>query len=140
MPLAIAPPRRRLAAIAAGGVAGAAVRWAVLEACGEVAWAWPILALNVIGSFVLGALLAEEQRNPGARIALADFGAIGFCGGLTTFSTFAVEVATLLDDGQAPAAIAYGTASVVGAIAAVVAGAASNHRWRASGLPVEGAP
>lgn len=140
MPPAPAPSRRRLVAIAAGGVVGAAVRWTVVEACGDVAWAWPILALNVIGSFALGVLLAEEQRNPGARIALADFGAIGFCGGLTTFSTFAVEVAMLLDAGQVTEAIAYGTVSVVGAIAAVVAGAASHHRWRASGLPVEGAP
>jgi CrcB protein len=47
---------------------------------------------------------------------------IGFAGGLTTFSTFAVEVARLLDRSDLDVAAAYLIASVAGGAAAVIAG------------------
>ena len=53
---------------------------------------WTVFLLNCGGSFVLGVLLAEEWAHPRARLLLHDAGGIGFCGGLTTFSTYAVEV------------------------------------------------
>jgi CrcB protein len=99
-----------------------------------------VLVVNIVGSFVLGLLLADEPSHPRARLALHDLGAIGFCGGLTTFSTFAVEVADLVDRGDAALAALYGAASVAGSIIAVLAGAIVLRRTRALQLPVEETP
>jgi CrcB protein len=101
---------------------------------------WPVLAVNVAGCLLVGVLLAiaEDARTPDARSALLrDVGAIGFCGGFTTFSTFAVEVARLLDDGRTATATAYVAGSVALGVAAVVAGAAAARRGR-GGPPLVG--
>jgi CrcB protein len=119
------PTVRRTAAvaIALGGAAGAGLRWAVLDASGSTAgFAWPVFVLNVAGSLVLGAAMARAHGRPG--VFWRDGVGIGFCGGLTTFSTFAVEAADLIRDGRPGMAATYVGASVVAAIAAVVVGAA----------------
>lgn len=133
--------RRRAVAVAVGGIAGAAGRWAVLvtfEPSGRLPWA--VLAINVVGSVLLGVLLAEEWRHPTARVALHDGGAIGFCGGLTTFSTFTLEIVNLARDGHVGLAVTYGVLSVGLSIAGVLAGAAALRRVRAIALPLEEEP
>lgn len=130
-----------MTAVAAGGAAGAALRWlalAVVEQSGGIPWT--VLVINVAGSFALGVLLAEEWTHPSARIVLHDAGAIGFCGGLTTFSTFTVEVVDLVRAGDAGLAVTYGVLSVVLSLAAVFAGPAMLRRVRAVNLPVEEGP
>jgi CrcB protein len=129
-----------MGAIAVGGALGAACRWLAVEAAGHHRFPWPVLIVNVVGSLVLGILLAAESGHPLARVALHDLGAIGFCGGLTTFSTFAVEVVDLIDDGDGAMAAVYVAASVAGTAAAVLAGAALLRRGRALELPVEESP
>lgn len=120
---------------------GAATRWLVVELAGTThRFPWPVLAVNLMGSFLLGMLLAEEPGHPRLRLALHDLGAIGFCGGLTTFSTFAVEVAELADRGDARLAAIYGVASLTGTVAAVIAGAALLRGVRAIRLPLEEEP
>jgi fluoride exporter len=131
---------RRAAAIAVGGAAGASVRWGVVTTFGTNGFPWPVLAVNAIGSVLLGVVLAEEWTHPSARLVLHDAVAIGFCGGLTTFSTFAVEVVDLWRDGDIGTAVVYGFASVVAAITGVVAGAAALRRTRAIVLPLEESP
>lgn len=131
---------KRIVAIAAGGVAGAALRWAVVARLGAGQFPWRVLAVNVAGSLLLGVLLAEEWSHPSLRLGLHDAGAIGFCGGLTTFSTFAFEVVDLIRHGAVVAAAAYGAASVAGTLAAAVAGAAAFRRVRALTLPLEEGP
>ncbi len=121
-----------------GGVVGAGLRWAVLTAVttpGRIPW--PVLGLNVAGSVLLGGLLAEEGHHPRARLFLRDVGGIGFCGGLTTFSTFAVEIVGLLRAGAVAEAALYGIVSVVLAVAGVIAGAALVRRVRVVALPLE---
>ncbi len=58
------------------------------------------LAVNVIGSFILGVIIFmfddKELITPGLRLFLA----VGFCGGFTTFSTFSLETINLLKDSQ----------------------------------------
>ncbi len=58
------------------------------------------LAVNVIGSFILGVIIFmfddKELITPGVRLFLA----VGFCGGFTTFSTFSLETINLLKDSQ----------------------------------------
>jgi fluoride exporter len=130
----------RAVAVAVGGIAGAAVRWAALAALSAGTFPWPVLALNVAGSVLLGVLLAEPAAGPRARVVLQDAGAVGFCGGLTTFSTFALEVAELVRDHHAATAALYLLASVGGAAVGVMIGAAWRRRGRAATVAVEQRP
>lgn len=132
--------RRRIAAIAIGGVVGAGLRWAVVTSVEVGRFPWPVFALNIAGSVLLGVLLAEEWSHPSARLLLHDVGGIGFCGGLTTFSTFSVEVANLARDGDAWLAVIYAAASVAAAIVGVTAGAGALRQVRAVTLPLEEEP
>lgn len=131
---------QRAVAVALGGAAGAGVRWAVLTSVHVAGFPWPVLVLNIAGSVLLGVLLAEEWSHPRARLLLHDVGGIGFCGGLTTFSTFALEVVHLTRDGDTGLAVAYVVASVVTAVAGVVAGAGALRRVRAVERPLEEKP
>lgn len=58
------------------------------------------LAANVIGCFIIGIIYALAERgnylSPTARLLLAT----GFCGGYTTFSSFAAENVSLLQSGE----------------------------------------
>lgn len=132
--------RQRLVAIAIGGVAGAALRWAVFTSVDAGRFPWPVLAVNVAGSLILGVLLAEEWSHPRARLLLHDAGGIGFCGSLTTFSTFSVEVVDLARADDVATAVFYTVASVAATMAAVVAGAVALRQLRAIKLPLEEQP
>jgi CrcB protein len=132
--------RRAAAAIAIGGAAGATVRWLVVTTVDAGRFPWPVFVVNVLGSILLGALLAAEWTHPDTRLLLHDAGGIGFCGGLTTFSTFALEVVNLVRYGDATVAVVYAVASVTAAIAGVALGAGALHRLRAVTLPLEEAP
>ncbi len=132
--------QRRVSAIAAGGVAGAGLRWAVVTSVEAGRFPWPVLVINVAGSVLLGVLLAEEWSHPSARLLLHDVGGIGFCGGLTTFSTFSLEVVNLAREGDVGLAVIYAIASVAAAIAGVTAGAGVLRRVRAVALPLEEQP
>ena len=131
----------RTAGIAMGGVLGAAIRWAVLTTAtvgGRMPW--PVLGVNVVGSAVLGVLLAEEWNHPRRRLWFHDIGGIGFCGGLTTFSTFSVEIVDLVRREAIGIAVSYGLLSVGLSIAGVLAGAGLLRRIRAIAQPLEGRP
>lgn len=118
---------------------GATCRWAALQV-----WPvghdfpWTVFAVNVIGSFVVGVALAEEWRHPRWELWARDAVGIGFCGGLTTMSTFAVETARFVEDDRVALAITYAVASLVAAVVAAVIGALSCRRVRALTLPLEG--
>ena len=71
--------------VAAGAALGATLRFWVAHHLDDRT-PWGTLAVNVAGSFVLGLLVGSD---PSAH-ALALLGT-GFCGGLTTYSTFAVQ-------------------------------------------------
>ena len=132
--------RRRVIAVAVGGAAGAALRWAVVASVDAGRFPWPVLALNVVGSVLLGLLLAEEDRRRSAHLVLHDAGGIGFCGGLTTFSTFSLEVVDLARDGNIGLAITYTVVSVLAAVLGIVAGAGALRRLRAVTIPLETEP
>jgi CrcB protein len=106
---------------ALGGVVGALARWGVGTALPSAVWA--TLLVNLTGCLLLGVLIAVVAvRLPDAawpRPLLA----VGVLGGFTTFSTFAVEVVGLVDDGAVWAAVVYVLASLVGGVVAVALGA-----------------
>ncbi len=129
-----------MVAVAVGGAVGAALRWSVVTSVDTGLFPWPVFALNVVGSVLLGLLLAEEWSRPSARLALHDAGGIGFCGGLTTFSTFSLDVVDLTRDGNTGLAIVYVVASVVAAVTGVAAGARALRRLRAITIPLEEEP
>lgn len=113
-----------LLAISAGGVVGTAARYAVgrVVHVAPGSFPWATFAINVTGSFVLGAFLAWLfARRPADRL-LRPFVAIGVLGGYTTFSTAMVETAVLGKDGHVALAAVYVVASLAGGIAAVTAG------------------
>jgi CrcB protein len=131
---------QRAVAIAIGGVLGAGLRWAVLTSVNTARFPWPVLVVNVAGSLILGVLLAEDWSHQKARLLLHDAGGIGFCGSLTTFSTFSVEVVDLARDGSQGIAALYVVASLTATVAAVVTGAAALRRLRTVMIPLEERP
>jgi CrcB protein len=84
---------------------------------------WGTLAVNVSGSAfagVLAGLAAVSERFAGPLVR--DFLVIGFCGGFTTVSTFAIRTVELALDGAPLAAALNTVASAVLAMLAVAAG------------------
>lgn len=70
--------------------------------CGE-AFPWGTLAVNALGSFLLGLVLGAGITPADSWLSLQGahaFSAIGFCGGLTTFSTFSLQTLTLVSKQQ----------------------------------------
>lgn len=58
---------------------------------------WGTLMVNLLGSFLLGALVGTEWLvGEGGRASLHALAGVGFCGGLTTFSTFSLQNVGLL--------------------------------------------
>lgn len=99
-----------------GGAAGAICRWAVVAGADTTAtFPWPTLVVNLIGCFLVGTLV-RAPRSVGMLLG------IGVAGGLTTFSTFAVEVASLLERSDPGTAVTYLAVSVAGGTAAVTLG------------------
>ena len=102
-----------------GGVCGVLARYGLGKATlHSDALLWSTVGINVVGSFLLGLLAAENWFSRDVREALG----VGFLGGFTTFSTFSVQVVLDVDAGQAGRAAAYLVASVVGGIAAAACG------------------
>jgi CrcB protein len=114
-------------AVAAGGAVGAVARYVTMSAVGAMVGAgfpWSTLAVNVIGSFILG-LLVETMAlfwSPGE--ALRAFMVVGVLGAFTTFSTFSLDVAVLYERGEFAAIAAYSIASFVLSVGALFAGLA----------------
>ena len=106
-----------VALVAAGGALGAAVRY-LLVTFVSGRFPWSILTANLAGSFVLGVLLQSSRDE-----ALL-FAGVGFCGALTTFSTFALDTLVLAREGRRAASAANVAVSVAGSIAALLAGLA----------------
>lgn len=79
---------------------------------------WPTLVVNLIGCFLIGLFYVHGERwgmSHEVRLLLTT----GFCGGLTTFSTFSYETVTLLHHGYYGTAAAYVCLSLLLGLAAV---------------------
>ncbi|MBM7647305.1 CrcB protein [Bacillus ectoiniformans] len=81
---------------AAGGAVGALLRYAASLLLAKVKGSFPLgaLTVNLLGSFLLGLFISHGQ---GLSIEAQLFIGTGLLGGFTTFSTFSVEGAALLE-------------------------------------------
>lgn len=114
-----------LAVIAAGGAVGSAGRYglSVLWPASADGIPWATLATNVIGCLMLGWLMFFVSDVWPQRRYVRPFVGVGVLGGFTTFSTQALETRHLLVEGRGGLALGYVAATLVLALAAVVAGA-----------------
>ncbi len=123
-------------AVAFGGAFGTIARYelALAEPLQSGRFPWATFTANLAGSFVLGIVVVALAETRGSRGVLRSFAAVGFCGGLTTFSTWMVESVLLTRDGDAGVAALYLLTSLVAGFAAVAAGIVGTRR--ALGRPV----
>jgi CrcB protein len=115
-----------LLAVAAGGALGAVGRYVVIARIGAwlgTGFPYGTLAVNIVGSFLLGLAVAAAADRIVDESVLLFLGA-GVLGGFTTFSTFALDVAYLAGRHARPTAAVYVGASVVLSIGAFAAGLA----------------
>lgn len=114
-----------IALVAAGGFLGTLCRWGAGRLVGtHGGWPGGTLAVNLTGAFVLGLLLEAlaHHRDEGWRRLVRLGIGTGFCGALTTYSSFAVEL-TELTRGAGPLhAGGYLCVSVLGGLALAGAG------------------
>ena len=80
------------------------------------------LAVNIIGSFLIGFMLGIFMNSNLLHTNLKLFLVVGFCGGFTTFSSFTNENFLLLQNGQYLTALIYTGGSIMIGILAVFAG------------------
>jgi CrcB protein len=105
---------RKLAAIYAGGVAGALIRVGLAQAASTDPgqWPWATFAANMVGALLLGYFFALFRDHPPESLNHPFLG-IGVCGTLTTFSTVQLELFEMVDGGYLGLAAAYCGLTVV---------------------------
>ena len=91
-----------LLAVFIGGGSGSVARWLLSLKLNPMHHALPLgtLTANLVGAFIIGAGLAWFNRLPQIDPMWKLLITTGFCGGLTTFSTFSSEVVFLLQAGK----------------------------------------
>lgn len=102
--------------IAVGAALGAPLRYLVdraVQARHDSVFPWGTLAVNVAGCFVLGGLAGFPTPGP----VMSAVG-VGFCGALTTYSTFGYETLRLAQDGARFYAVANVVTSVIAGLGA----------------------
>lgn len=106
-------------AIGLGAVLGAWLRW------GLGLWLNPLfatvplgtLAANLCGGYLIGVAVAFFAQHPGLPPEWRLFAITGFLGALTTFSTFSIEVFTLISRGQLAWALTAAGLHLLGSLA-----------------------
>ncbi|MFI1032942.1 fluoride efflux transporter CrcB [Streptomyces sp. NPDC020951] len=126
-----------VAVVAVGGGLGAVARYAAAlwwptEADG---FPWTTFWVNIVGCAVIGAFLVLITEAVTAHPLVRPFFGTGVLGGFTTFSTYAVDIQRLFDQGRPGTALAYLAATLLAALSAVWLAATATRRvlrWRQS--------
>lgn len=85
-----------------GGAVGAPLRYVVdllVQARHDSVFPWGTFTVNAVGSLVLGVTAGAVSATDGPDWVLTLVGT-GFCGALTTFSTFGLETVRLVEEGS----------------------------------------
>lgn len=118
---------KSIVAICVGASLGALLRWWLGLVLNGLFPTIPpgTLAANLVGGYVVGLAIAffatYTAIAPEWRLLIIT----GFCGGLTTFSTFSAELVGLLQQGRAAWALAAAATHVAGSVLATFAGIAT---------------
>ena len=121
-------------AISIGAALGALLRWQLGARLNSLLPSLPpgTLAANLIGGYVVGLAVAFFAQAPDIAPEWRLLIVTGFCGGLTTFSTFSAEVTTLLQANRLPWAMGAISIHVAGSLSATLAGLATWHLLKQS--------
>ncbi len=115
---------RSIAAVCVGASLGALLRWWLGAQLNSLFPAVPpgTLAANLVGGYVVGLAIAffamYSAIAPEWRLLIIT----GFCGGLTTFSTFSAEIVTLLQQGRSLWALGAAAMHLFGSVLMTLAG------------------
>ncbi|MFV0633473.1 fluoride efflux transporter FluC [Demequina sp.] len=107
-----------LAVVACG--LGATTRYLLARLDPDAGFPWPTMAANALGSAALGVAASAVAHGADATVLLV--AGSGFAGGLTTFSTLAVDTVVLLRERRAGAAAGYLVGTAALGLACVAAG------------------
>ncbi len=115
----------KLLIIGLGGFLGSVARYVTTKFVDEKlspAFPYGTLTVNILGSFLLGIIYIIALRKAGLTENGRLFLGVGFCGGFTTFSAFALENFSLMQEKFVGTSLLYISVSIVGGILALVAG------------------
>ena len=115
---------RSAVAVAVGGLFGCLLRWVLAMFLNRYFPTLPpgTLAANLIGCYIIGVALAFFTQYPAFAPEWRLFVTTGFCGGLTTFSTFSAEVVFLMQAGRTAGALLAIAAHLGGSLLMTFAG------------------
>ncbi len=114
-----------LLAVAIGGAAGSLLRYALagfIQDASPSQFPWGIFVVNVSGGLIMGLLAELMALKWSVTPELRAFLTVGVLGGYTTFSTFSLDAALLIERGDWWSAAAYIAGSTLLSIAALFAG------------------
>ncbi|MCP4849534.1 MAG: fluoride efflux transporter CrcB [Verrucomicrobiaceae bacterium] len=100
-----------------GGFAGAIARWglsaAIKSTLDAPAFPYPTLIINLLGCLTIGVAYSLLEHNEALKLLIV----VGFLGGFTTFSTFGLEIFSLIRlQSVATAALYAGLSTVLGVL------------------------
>jgi CrcB protein len=115
---------KSIIAISLGASLGALLRWVLSFSLNSYFPEIPpgTLAANLIGGYIIGLAIALFGAFSGLSPEWRLFVITGFCGGLTTFSTFSSELVTLLQQGRPMWAFGAAAVHLVGSVVMTLAG------------------
>ena len=110
-------------AVGLGGFVGAVCRYLIgLIPINEVTvFPMKTFIINIVGCIVIGMITIVATRNNNLNPQMLLFLKVGVCGGFTTFSTFALETAELIKNGNTLVALAYMLGSVLVGVGVIFA-------------------
>lgn len=111
--------------VASGGALGSVVRYLMMSVITKVAgydFPYGTLAVNIIGSCLMGVLIGWLAKASGGFEQARVFIGVGVLGGFTTFSAFSLDVVTMFERGDHVGVLLYIFASVTCSVIALFAG------------------
>jgi len=115
---------KSILAISVGAALGALLRWVLGLTLNNLFPVLPpgTLAANLLGAYIIGVAIASFGSAAGLPPEWRLFVVTGFCGGLTTFSTFSSELVTLLQQGRLLWAAGAAAVHLSGSVLMTIAG------------------